>query len=202
VGLAHTFCHPVVVVRTLLYVYLVYARESLLASTKGSRRGCRESFTKLSGRSDNEQDARNRVLLIRETNRIEKELSQSATFIDCFRGFNLRRTEICVVAYIIQIWGGGAFQGYSTLFFELAGLPSKEPLRTEPGHQGVCLHWHHCIVVYSVASRLPHVVLLWRGNADSIPSFDWNFGCSSPLLFASRLVLFSGPHAVFVFVRL
>lgn len=32
-------------------------------------------FTKLSGRSDNEQDAGNRVLLIRETNRIEKELS-------------------------------------------------------------------------------------------------------------------------------
>jgi SP family general alpha glucoside:H+ symporter-like MFS transporter len=90
-------------------------------------------FTKLSGRSDNEQDARNRVLLIRETNRIEKELSQSATFIDCFRGSNLRRTEICVVAYIIQIWGRGAFQGYSTLFFELAGLPSKNPFALSLG---------------------------------------------------------------------
>jgi sugar porter (SP) family MFS transporter len=77
---------------------------------------------KLSGGDD--QEASDRLSMIRETNRMEKELAKGASFLECFRGANLHRTEICIVAYLIQIWGGGAFQGYSTLFFELAGLSS------------------------------------------------------------------------------
>lgn len=71
------------------------------------RRGREEEavrvLTKLSRRPDAEQDARERVTLIRETDRIEKELSRTATVADCFRGANLRRTEICVVTFIIQV---------------------------------------------------------------------------------------------------
>lgn len=110
----------------LFFMFIWFAPESPYWLVRQDREeDAIKVLTRLSGRIDSEHDARNRVALIRETNRTEKELSKSATFIDCFKGANLRRTEICVVAYIIQIWGGGAFQGYSTLFFELAGLPSK-----------------------------------------------------------------------------
>lgn len=80
---------------------------------------------RLSSHKDSEQDAAERLALIREVNQMERDSATSGSFLECFRGANLRRTEICVVAYTIQIWGGGSFQGYSTLFFELAGLPSK-----------------------------------------------------------------------------
>ncbi|KAK3196031.1 hypothetical protein K4F52_000899 [Lecanicillium sp. MT-2017a] len=83
-----------------------------------------ETMKWLSGGKDSDQDARERVAMMRETNRLEMELNKSTSFLECFRGANMRRTEICIVAYIIQIWGGGSFQGYSTLFFELAGLKS------------------------------------------------------------------------------
>lgn len=121
-------------------------------------------LTRLSGRgSDAEQDARNRTAMIRETNRIEKELSQSATLMDCFRGASLRRTEICVVAYIIQIWGGGAFQGYSTLFFELAGLPSKNAFALSLGTKAFA--FTGTVVSWFVLSRMGRRTLYCSGEA-------------------------------------
>ncbi|KAK9427404.1 general substrate transporter [Lipomyces doorenjongii] len=153
-------------------------------------------LTRLSGRSDPEQDARNRVTLIRETNLIEKELSESATFIDCFRGANLRRTEICVVAYIIQIWGGGAFQGYSTLFFELAGLPSKNAFALSLGTKafaftGTVLSW---FVLWRVGRRtlycsgevLLTVFLFVIGILDVIPHYSSHAG----LQYSQAVMLF------------
>ncbi|KAB5542464.1 general alpha-glucoside permease [Coniochaeta sp. 2T2.1] len=119
-------------------------------------------LTQLSRHEDAEQDARERVALMRETDRLEKELSAGATFAECFRGTNLRRTEICVVAYIIQVWGGGSFQGYSTLFFELAGLPSKNAFALSLGTKafaftGTVLSWF-------ILSRVGRRTLYCRGE--------------------------------------
>lgn len=43
-------------------------------------------------------------------------------YIDCFRGVDLRRTEIACWAWLIQITSGSPLQGYSSYFFTQAGL--------------------------------------------------------------------------------
>lgn len=120
-------------------------------------------LTRLSGRSDSEDDARDRVALIRETTRLERELRSSASFLDCFRGANLRRTEICTIAYIIQIWGGGAFQGYSTLFFELAGLPSKNAFALSLGTKA--FSFTGTIVSWFIITRFGRRTLYCNGQS-------------------------------------
>lgn len=60
-------------------------------------------------------------LMIR-TNEIEKEIQSGTTYLDCFRGVDLRRTEIVIMCYLIQYSSGNGLSGFSTYFFEQAGL--------------------------------------------------------------------------------
>jgi hypothetical protein len=47
------------------------------------------------------------------------------SYIECFKGTDLGRTEIACIAWGSQSLVGFAVQGYSTYFFELAGVESR-----------------------------------------------------------------------------
>lgn len=64
--------------------------------------------------------------MIIETDRLEQELEAGSTYWDCFRKINLRRTEIAVGVYSIQVISGIYLVSYATYFFELAGLPTSK----------------------------------------------------------------------------
>lgn len=53
---------------------------------------------------------------------MEKEESAGTSYWDCLKGVNLRRTEIVCVVWLIQNICGSTFMGYSTNFYEQAGL--------------------------------------------------------------------------------
>ncbi|ORY27080.1 putative alpha-glucoside transport-related protein [Naematelia encephala] len=59
------------------------------------------------------------------TNELEKDVSSGTSFLDCFRGADLRRTEISVISWTCQIMCGLQFANYSTYFFEQAGLATS-----------------------------------------------------------------------------
>ena len=59
---------------------------------------------------------------LEEINEKESALQKKNRYIDCFKGVDLRRTEIACWAWLIQITSGGPLQGYSTYFFSQAGL--------------------------------------------------------------------------------
>ncbi|KAK0761485.1 hypothetical protein N5P37_006437 [Trichoderma harzianum] len=59
---------------------------------------------------------------IQHTTAIEKAETASASFIECFQGTNLRRTEINCVVWAAQILCGNAILGYSVVFLEAAGF--------------------------------------------------------------------------------
>ena len=114
---------------------------------------------RLSGRADSEQDAIDRVAIMRQTNEMEKETTRGTTFKECFKGTNLRRTEICVVAYVIQVWGGAALTGYSTYFLELTGFPAAKAFALSLGSKafafvGTLLAW---FVLWRVGRRTLYV---------------------------------------------
>lgn len=62
------------------------------------------------------------IAMIRSTNAMEKEWSEGLSYWDCFKGVDLRRLEIVCMTWSIQTLCGSTFMGYSTYFFEQAGL--------------------------------------------------------------------------------
>lgn len=52
----------------------------------------------------------------------EVEACAGTSYLDCFKGVNLRRTEIVSVVWVIQAWCGSVLMGYSTYLYESAGL--------------------------------------------------------------------------------
>ncbi|GAA5894139.1 hypothetical protein JCM6882_007993, partial [Rhodosporidiobolus microsporus] len=63
---------------------------------------------------------------IAETYRLETEMATGGSFIDCFKGINLRRTEIAVVAWTSPGLVGYVVQFYATFFFTRAGFPPSQ----------------------------------------------------------------------------
>ena len=75
-----------------------------------------------SPKSDPNFNADETIDMMIHTNELEKELSAGTSYLDCFKGIDLRRTEILVVVWSIQNACGSAFMGFSTYFYEQAGL--------------------------------------------------------------------------------
>ncbi|KAL2195301.1 sugar transporter-like protein [Corynascus similis CBS 632.67] len=62
------------------------------------------------------------VSMMVHTNEMEKEMLAGISYADLFKGVNLRRTEIVCMTWMIQTLCGAAFMGYSTYFYQQAGM--------------------------------------------------------------------------------
>jgi hypothetical protein len=83
-----------------------------------------------------------------ETLRLEESSKQDRpNYLDCFRGTDLRRLVICVMAYDMQAFTGNMlFISYAVYFFEMAGLDSANAFSmnlglTALGFVGTCAAW-------------------------------------------------------------
>ncbi|CAK7234321.1 hypothetical protein SBRCBS47491_008908 [Sporothrix bragantina] len=65
------------------------------------------------------------LAVITETDRLEQELEAGSTYLDCFRGVNLRRTEIATGVYCTQVLSGIYMINFITVFFTHGGLSTK-----------------------------------------------------------------------------
>jgi SP family general alpha glucoside:H+ symporter-like MFS transporter len=71
-------------------------------------------------------DADETISMMVHTTALEEKITKGATYWDCFKGTDRRRTEIVCMVWAIQNLSGNSFSGYSTYFLEQAGLePSK-----------------------------------------------------------------------------
>jgi SP family general alpha glucoside:H+ symporter-like MFS transporter len=71
------------------------------------------------------------------TTELEKEEGLSTSYWDCFKGTNLRRTEIACGAFLSQITDGGAFAYSPTYFFEQAGIGANAAYGISLGGTGI-----------------------------------------------------------------
>jgi MFS transporter, SP family, general alpha glucoside:H+ symporter len=74
---------------------------------------------------DDEFNADETVAMMVHTNALEQSVSEGTTYTDCFKGVDGRRTEIASMTWVIQAFCGSAFMGYSTYFYENAGLAKE-----------------------------------------------------------------------------
>ncbi|WVR08820.1 hypothetical protein IAU60_005878 [Kwoniella sp. DSM 27419] len=87
-----------------------------------------------------DEEVEGQVSLMIHTNAIEKTISAGTTYWDCFKGIDLRRTEIASGVWMIQNLCGSAFMGYSTFFLIQAGLPTTNAFNLSIGQYalGMC----------------------------------------------------------------
>ncbi|KAJ6787627.1 hypothetical protein PWT90_08216 [Aphanocladium album] len=65
------------------------------------------------------------ISMMIHTNEMEKKIHEGTSYLDLFRGVNLRRTEIVTCVWVIQTLCGASFMGYSTMFYKQAGLATE-----------------------------------------------------------------------------
>ncbi|KAG8845865.1 hypothetical protein FRB96_002233 [Tulasnella sp. 330] len=72
-----------------------------------------------------ERDLDNALAYMVHTTRLEEAETAGAGYMECFKGTNLRRTEINCVVWAAQILCGNAILGYAVVFLEKAGFGEK-----------------------------------------------------------------------------
>jgi SP family general alpha glucoside:H+ symporter-like MFS transporter len=77
------------------------------------------------------------ISMMRHTNELEKAASTGTSYLDCFKGTDLRRTEIAAMTWFTQAFCGAALMGYSTYFFQQAGLSDSNAFSMSLGQYGI-----------------------------------------------------------------
>jgi SP family general alpha glucoside:H+ symporter-like MFS transporter len=71
------------------------------------------------GEKDN---ARKTLAMMIHTDDLERNIEEGSSYLDCFKGSNLRRTEIACITFAGQVLAGSQFAYSGTYFFEQAGM--------------------------------------------------------------------------------
>ena len=90
-------------------------------------------------RKDAGIDTEATLATIIHTNNLEQELSTGTSYMDCFKGDELRRTEISCVVFAGQVLSGSQFAYNSTYFFQQVGLSTSTTYSLNTGGTGMAL---------------------------------------------------------------
>ncbi|KAH7355864.1 maltose permease MAL61 [Pyrenochaeta sp. MPI-SDFR-AT-0127] len=146
------------------------------------------------------------IAMMRHTNELEKAVSAGTSYLDCFKGTDLRRTEIAAMTWFTQAFCGAALIGYSTYFFQQAGLSDSDAFSMSLGQYaiggvGVFIAW---ALIPRVGRRTLYVcgdaamifLLIIIGGLGTIPKGNvgaqWGIGAML-LLFAAAYNCTVGP---------
>lgn len=96
----------------------------------------KHSIRRLGGNKTEEQ-INGQLAMMVHTTKIEAEIEAGTTYMDCFKGVDRRRTEICCVAFMGQILSGSTFAYSPAYFFTQAGMDSSRAFQLGVGCTGV-----------------------------------------------------------------
>lgn len=89
------------------------------------------------GSATNKDLAKQKVAMMIHTNEIEKSVEESTSYLQCFKGFDRRRTEIAAMVFVAQPFCGSSMGGAPTYFFVQAGLPTSISFQMSVGGLGI-----------------------------------------------------------------
>lgn len=145
------------------------------------------SLRRLAGKTHNKpEDARKTIALLKHTDELEKTVTAGSSYIDCFRGSNLRRTEIACMAWLIQQFCGSPLMGSSSYFLQQAGLPTTQAFNLTIGQFAIgavgtvaswfFMSWCGRRTLYLVGQALMIVILLAVGTLGATGGSPWAIG--------------------------
>lgn len=115
---------------------------------RGNPAGARQALERLTTKANPDYNVDEVLAMIEHTNELEKTLAEGpgSSYLDCFRGVNLRRTEIVCGCWLVQTLVGTNVMGYSTYFLKQAGLPTTQSFNMSLGQYalgvvGTLLSW-------------------------------------------------------------
>jgi SP family general alpha glucoside:H+ symporter-like MFS transporter len=77
------------------------------------------------------------VAMMVHTNELERQMEQGTSYLDCFKGVNLRRTEIVCLTWVAQNLCGAGLMANSTYFYVQAGLAPTNSFSMSLGQYGL-----------------------------------------------------------------
>ncbi|KAM0347293.1 hypothetical protein ACHAPU_004812 [Fusarium lateritium] len=92
---------------------------------KGNRAAAKKSLLRLTSPQQPGFNADETIAMIEHTNEMEKNLKEGTSYRDCFKGVDLRRTEIVVGIWLVQTLGGQNLMGYFSYFLTQAGMDAS-----------------------------------------------------------------------------
>ncbi|CAH0020462.1 unnamed protein product [Clonostachys rhizophaga] len=107
-----------------LFIGIYFAPESpWWLVRKGRIEEAKKSLLRLTSRNrETDFDENETVAMMIHTTALEEKLTAGASYLDCFKGIDLRRTEIVCMVWAMQNLSGNVFSNYSTYFLKQAGL--------------------------------------------------------------------------------
>ncbi|KAK9482985.1 general substrate transporter [Lipomyces starkeyi] len=122
-----------------LFPVLLFAPESPWHFVRKRRyEEAEKSLIRLQNKSAN-INPRHTLATIVHTNKLEEELAVGTSYWDCFKRFELRRTEIACFSFAGQILSGSSFAYNSTYFFQQIGLSTSETYKLNVGSTALAL---------------------------------------------------------------
>ncbi|KAI1376009.1 sugar transporter [Hypoxylon crocopeplum] len=84
-----------------------------------------------------QRDADAAMALMVYTDEMEKQVSEGTTYLDCFKGIDLKRTEIVCFIWLAQTMCGTAIGGLSAYFYQQAGISDSDSFKLGWGQSGL-----------------------------------------------------------------
>lgn len=109
-----------------LIVLIYYAPESPWFLVRAGRIDEAAKMVARIQKKGSQVDPRDTVAMMVRTNEHEKATSAGASYLDCFRGVDLRRTEIAAMAWTSHHISGYNFAGNFVYFLQQAGISPKD----------------------------------------------------------------------------
>ncbi|KAI1404253.1 putative MFS alpha-glucoside transporter [Hypoxylon fuscum] len=111
---------------------------------KGRLEDAKRSLLRLTSLDrDSDFDADETVAMMVHTSALEQKITKGASFLDCFKGVDRRRTEIVCMCWAIQNLSGNSFSNYSTYFLQQAGLSDDKAYAFAMGQYAI-----NCVGVF------------------------------------------------------
>ncbi|KAJ5649623.1 uncharacterized protein N7484_003346 [Penicillium longicatenatum] len=104
---------------------------------KGRTEDAVNALIRLTSKVDEDFDARETVAMMVHTNEMEKEITSGTSYWDCFRGHDLRRTEVSCLIWAAQNLCGSGLMAYSTVFYQRAGLAVSQSFNMSLGQYAI-----------------------------------------------------------------
>jgi SP family general alpha glucoside:H+ symporter-like MFS transporter len=120
-----------------LFIILYFAPESPWYFVRTGNLDMAEKMVVRLGTPAQQNLAKQKVAMMVHTNELEKSYDENTSYLQCFKGIDLRRTEIACMAFAAQPFCGSAMAGTPTYFFVQAGLPTSISFRMSIGGLGI-----------------------------------------------------------------
>ena len=62
----------------------------------------RHALLRLTTRGDSTFNVDSTIAMMSHTNELEKQISSGTSYLDCFKGVDLRRTEVACIVWLVQ----------------------------------------------------------------------------------------------------